>query len=173
MIIEKTFGEKLAAVLRQILPTGIALVSAVFMGTQTRVPGLASVLPDLPLIVVYYWSVVRPQSLGAGSAFAIGILQDLVTGLPLGLSAMALVATRIVIARQSRFFIGKSFWVYWWGYAVVVLAVGLRQWLLALVVLGLKAPILQVLAAAVLGFGVFPLVYWLCDRIERHVLAED
>lgn len=173
VIIEKTFGQKCDAAVRQVLPFLTALFAALFMATQTHVPGLASVMPLLPLAFAFYWAIARPTLFGMGSAFTVGLIQDLLTGTPLGLTALALLLTRAGVATQARFFIGKGFWVYWWSFAIVAIAAAVVEWLLALVVMGVFAPFGQVILSAVLNIGVFPFLFGVCDVIERRILAED
>jgi len=45
---------------------------------------------NIHYILVYYWVLRRPQSLGYGSIFLSGIISDVVLGLPLGISALSL-----------------------------------------------------------------------------------
>ena len=44
---------------------------------------------NFPFILIYYWSLKRPGSLGYGLIFLSGLFNDSVTGLPLGLSSLA------------------------------------------------------------------------------------
>ena len=45
---------------------------------------------NLHYILVYYWVLRRPQSLGYGFIFLSGIISDVVFGLPLGINALVL-----------------------------------------------------------------------------------
>ncbi|MBN2752159.1 MAG: rod shape-determining protein MreD [Rhodospirillaceae bacterium] len=173
MIIEKTPKQKFDLVVRQILPFATALLAALFMATQTHVPRLNSLMPSLTLCVVYFWSAHRPNLFGMGSAFLIGLIQDLVTGVPLGLGALILLLTRAGVATQSRFFLAKPFVVYWWGFCLVALAAAVTSWVMAAMVLGVIIPIGQVLISALLSMAIFPVIFGICGIIERHLLSED
>jgi rod shape-determining protein MreD len=173
VIIEKTFREKVDLAVRQTLPFVTALLAVLMMATQTRVPRLNSLMPPLALCVVYFWSIHRPALFGLGSAFTVGLIQDLLTGVPLGLNTLVLLLVRAGVATQSRFFVGKPFSVHWWGFCLITLLAALTSWMLAAVAIGMVAPIGQVLASALLSTAVFPLAFWGCDVIERRLLAEE
>ena len=43
---------------------------------------------NIQLIIIYFWSLKRPEVLGNGHIFFAGLINDVVVGLPLGLSSM-------------------------------------------------------------------------------------
>ncbi len=172
MLIEKTFRQKTSLAIRQTLPFVTAFVAALLMATQTHVPRLNSMMPMLSLGVVFFWSVHRPQLFGMGAAFVIGLLQDLVTGVPLGLGTLILLLTRAILAPQARLFLGRPFVVHWWGFILLSAAVAAVSWLVAAVVLGVLAPIHLVVMSALLGVVAFPVTYGICSLFER-LLAEE
>ena len=49
-------------------------------------------------ILIYYWVLKQPQALGYGFIFLSGIITDVVFGLPIGVSALALLAIAAVAA---------------------------------------------------------------------------
>ena len=49
-------------------------------------------------ILVYYWVLKRPQSLGYGFIFLSGIITDVIFGLPIGISALTLLIIASVAA---------------------------------------------------------------------------
>ena len=49
-------------------------------------------------ILVYYWVLKRPQALGYGFIFLSGIITDVIFGLPIGVSALALLTVAAVAA---------------------------------------------------------------------------
>jgi len=173
VIIEKTFRQKFDLALRQTLPFVTAFLAAMFMATQTHVPRLNSLMPSLPLCVVYFWAIHRPSLFGVGSAFVVGLMQDLITGVPLGLATLTLLFTRAGVSTQARFFLGKPFVVHWWGFVLVAFAAAVVSWLIAAAMLGIVAPVGQVLISALLSIAVFPIVYGVCVVIERRLLAEE
>ena len=67
-------------------------------------------------ILVYYWILRRPQSLGYGFIFLSGIITDVIIGLPIGINALTLLVVasvaayvRVVTVRVSLFYDWVSF----------------------------------------------------------------
>ena len=53
---------------------------------------------NIHYILVYYWVLRRPQTLGYGFIFLSGIISDVVFGLPLGINALSLLVISAVAA---------------------------------------------------------------------------
>ena len=53
---------------------------------------------NIHYILVYYWVLRRPQTLGYGFIFLSGIISDVVFGLPLGINALSLLVIAAVAA---------------------------------------------------------------------------
>ena len=50
---------------------------------------LGNVSFNFPFILIYYWSLKKPESLGYGFIFIAGLINDVVIGLPLGTSSLS------------------------------------------------------------------------------------
>jgi rod shape-determining protein MreD len=172
VIIEKTAGQKFDIAVRQTLPFLSALTVVLFTVTQTHLPLVNLVMPSLTLSIVYFWSIHRPELFGVGSAFVIGLLQDLLTGVPLGLFTMTMLLTRAGVATQGMFFRDKPFVVHWWGYALVAVLASAFTWVVAAMIQGVFAPPGQVFMALILNVLIFPLIFGLCNVVERRVLMD-
>ena len=53
---------------------------------------------NIHYILVYYWVLRQPQTLGYGFIFLSGIISDVVFGLPLGINALSLLVIASVAA---------------------------------------------------------------------------
>jgi rod shape-determining protein MreD len=135
-------------------------------------PGYETVAPALALMSVYYWAIHRPDLIRPSVAFAIGLLQDMLTGAPLGMTALVLVLCHWVVVSQRSFFLANSFVLLWVGFAFIVFGAALVQWLafsmLALTVMPLEAALCQ----AALTLALFPIFAWLFIRVHRAFLKE-
>ena len=69
-----------------LITIGLVLVSQV----PLRLPGIAPVTIGFSLIAVFYWALHQHEMLPAVAVFFIGLLQDMLVGTPLGLSAFSL-----------------------------------------------------------------------------------
>ena len=44
---------------------------------------------NLPIIIIYYWILKRPSTMGSGHIFVAGLINDVVMGYPLGASSLS------------------------------------------------------------------------------------
>lgn len=165
--------QKLDYMARSITPFGLSLLLVILSVVPTHIPGYSQVAPILALVSIYHWAVYRPNLLPLFSVFILGGLQDLLTGTPVGLYILVFLTVYGVVVSQRRFFAGKSFTVYWFGFAVVSLVASVESWVLAsawnLTLINFKAVTFQYL----LSLGMFPIVAWIFLRWQQAFLQQD
>lgn len=168
-----TLWHRLDALARRLTPFALTLVLVVVSVVPLHIPGFARVAPLLPLIAVYHWAIYRPALLPAFAVFVIGLLQDTLTGMPIGVNALVFLGVYGVVLSQRRFFAGKSFAVVWLGFAVVAAGAALSSWILVSVYyVTLVAP-RPVLFQYLMTLGVFPLLVWVFLRWQRAFLESE
>ncbi|KLT72096.1 rod shape-determining protein MreD [Neisseria arctica] len=59
-------------------------------------------LPEFSAMMLLYWVINRPQSVGIGIAFIIGLLVDIGTAAPLGQHALSYMLITFLIQQQQR-----------------------------------------------------------------------
>ncbi len=133
-------------------------------------PDFAPVTPWFTLIAVYYWSIYRPDLLPPSATFLIGLIQDGLSGTPLGLNVLLLLLAQGVVASQRRFFHGKTFLIEWWGFILVAPGAMVAGWLLGSIYHGsLMAP--QPMAFQLLvTIAFYPCLAWLFARAQHYLL---
>lgn len=153
---------------------GATAFAAVLLGCIVwPLPYLGSVAPPLALMAVYYWSLHRPDLLRPGLAFAVGLLHDVLQGLPLGLSAVLFVAANHIVYRQRRFVIGHSFLMMWTGFAITVVGVMLLQWFGMSLYAWHRLPLLPIVFQILFAILVFPLPCLLLIVLQRLTLNTE
>jgi rod shape-determining protein MreD len=147
---------------------GLLLLLCIFVAAwPTGLPQFADVTPFLSLMAVYYWSIYRPELMPAIVVFAAGLVQDVVTGSPIGLMALVLILVHGVGVSQRWFFLGKSFSVEWWGFGLVTLAAAMVAWILASLYFVMLLDPKSIAVQALLTVAVYPLVTRLFTRASR------
>ncbi len=91
---------------------------------------LASIMPPLPLLALYYWCVMHPRRIGWQVPLLAGLANDALTGLPFGLSAVLWIAFRFLAARGRQDVHEAGFLVSWAYAALCLLALLLSQWVI-------------------------------------------
>lgn len=168
-----TFWHSLDFMARQLTPFALTLILVLLNVVPMHIPGYARVVPILPLMAVYHWSIYRPELMPAYAVFAIGLLQDVLTGTPIGVNALVFLGVYGVVLSQRRFFAGKSFFIMWLGFALVAAGAVLASWLLIsifnMTLVAPKAAIFQYL----LTLGCFPFIAWLFLRWQQAFLKQE
>ena len=156
--------------LQAMVPATTLVLFAFVEALPLGLPHGAMVMPLFTVIGVYYWSIYRPDLVPAPLVFAIGLLHDLLAGGPIGLMALVLVALHGLCVAQRRVFVGKSFAVGWWGFAMVAVGVAGLDWLVAsLYYLHFMNP-RSLFVQLLLTVALYPALNWLFNRAEMTVL---
>jgi rod shape-determining protein MreD len=158
--------------LRGTVPLMLTLCLVLLTVVPFRVPDLAVVMPSLAMMAVFYWSIYRPDLFPAAGAFLVGLTQDALGGGPLGLMALILVLVHGVVISQRRVFVGKSFFVAWWGFAIIASGAFAASWLLASICSGALMPAGPLLSQALLTIILYPCFGRLFGRVHQRALAE-
>ncbi len=167
---DTTFWQRLDSIARRMLPFAVTVVLAMAAAVPLHLPGFAALAPAVTLISVYYWTIFRPDLMPAPAVFAIGLLQDILSGTALGVNALILLLVYTVVLGQRRFFLGKSFLVMWWGFALVVAGAFMAMWMM---LSSLDGAILDPLPAVFEGLvtvGLFPVLTRIYIRSQQAML---
>jgi rod shape-determining protein MreD len=153
-------------------PGALAAALLLFGFVPIGVGVLVTLAPMLVVMAVYYWSIYRPKLMPPWFAFLLGLLHDLMSGGPLGLTALLLLALRGLGASQRRMFVSRSFVLNWWGFALAAFASSLVFWVaISIYHVRLLDPTLALLQC-VLASALYPGVTWVFNRTERLMPRE-
>ena len=157
---------------RQLTPAVLTLVLVIIYVMPLHIPGFSRVAPLLPLMAVYHWAIFRPRLLPAYLVFLIGLLQDVLTGAPIGVNALVLLAVHGAVLSQKKFFIGKSFYILWLGFSVIAAGALAVNWVLISVLnLTLVEP-RTVIFQYLLTLGFFPAIAFMFLRWQQAFLKQ-
>ena len=164
---------KLDFLSRAVTPFCLSLALVIFSIIPTQIPGYMEIAPTLALVAIYHWAIYRPNLLPTIAVFALGLLQDLLLGTPVGLYILVFLTVYGIVYSQRRFFVKKSFTIYWFGYAVISMLATLEGYILGsiwhVMLLDFNVSIFQYL----LSLGIFPSVAWVFLRWQQAFLQQD
>lgn len=160
---------------RLTLPFATTLLCTLLSVMTWPLPNLGPVAPPLALMALYYWTLHRPDLFRPSMAFLIGLLNDAINSLPLGMSAFLFVAAHQLVLQQRRFFTGHSFFMMWFGFVLTVLTVIFAQWVMLMLLQPhwKWIPLAPVMMQCVLAIVIFPLPCWLLIRLQRAALSSN
>jgi rod shape-determining protein MreD len=155
--------------LRGALPVVLA-VFVVFVDLAPR-PAAAGggLAPFLTLVVVYFWSVYRPDLMTYPAVFAVGLVYDVLSGQPLGGTALALLVGRGVLVARHRFFYAKSFSVIWALFLLWAPAVETLRYVAAASLLGAMVDPWPLVVQCALTVALYPALSWVLVRLYGQV----
>lgn len=131
------------------------LASLLIHAAPTRLPTGADILPLFPLITLYIWAVRRPRYVSPWLIFAVGLVQDLLIGGPMGVWALAyLVAFAIARPRDEEG--GGEFGPISIRFAVLALIALGVAWAAGSVALGQPAATADLVTEGIMTIILFP-----------------
>ena len=168
-----TGWQRLDQVGREMLPGFFALLLVLVSVVPLPLPQYGRVASALALTAVYYWSLERPNLFPPAIAFELGLLQDLLTGSAIGVTALIFVAVQWVVRTQRRFLIGQPFVLVWWGFLLVALLAAVAEWLLFCLLNFVITPIEPAILRAGIAIALFPLFAAIMMWINRLTVSPD
>lgn len=157
---------------RHLLPVGSAVAMMFFAATPFPLPGVAQVMPLFGLMAIYYWAIFRPDLLNAPVAFILGLFQDILLGAPFGIFALVFLLVHGMASSQRRFFLGNTFLVAWWGFALIAAGAIFIDWALLAILFDKTVPGRQALLQYLMTVAAYPPLVWVLARIQAGVLRE-
>jgi len=172
-VLQPTILQRMDMLARRMVPFALTLALVLYALTPSQIPVLSQLTPMYALAAVYFWSIYRPDLIGYGVVFGLGLLEDLLAGTPLGSSALVLLLCQYVVFQQPKFFNAKPFSVFWLAFAVVALGGGIVKWLCV----GLVSPIgftrfSDMFGTVLMTVAIYPIIAWLLAKTQMKLLAQ-
>ena len=165
-------GESLLRFFKATAPTLLGLFGVIVLALPVRFFDGVLPTPILPLFVVFFWSIYGPNYLPSFSVFFIGLLQDFLSGGPLGLWAGVYLLTQFVVMTQRPYFIGREQRVVWLGFALATVSAGIIIWLVMSLMSGMLLPLRGLALQLLATIAIYPLFSAGFSRLHRRVIVE-
>ena len=121
--------------------------------------------PDFGYLLFLSWRLLRADPWPPWWAAALGLINDLFTGYPVGLSVALWSATMLALDLIDRRTMWRDYWMEWVGAAVFLTMDQWLQWRVAAID-GAALPFWRMLPALVISICLFPVSAWLVSRID-------
>ena len=166
-------SEKIDYAARLCVPYVVMFILIMVNMSYLHLPLSFSVTLPITLMVVYYWSIYRPTLVSPVFIFIVGVLMDLLGGLPIGLTAFLLLLVRHIISDQRVFLTTQPFFIIWLVFFVVSLFSFGAQWFLFGLASLQWTPLQPVAANIILGVLVFPIVILFLNLSHKTLPPSD
>lgn len=165
-------AENLLRLMKAAAPTLLGLFGVIILALPVRFFEGGIPAPIIPLVVVFFWSIYGPDYMPPLSVFFIGLLQDLLTGGPLGLWPAVYLVTQFIVLSQRSYFLGREQKVVWIGFALAAAGASLILWLVMSLMAGVLLPIRGLLFQMTATVMIYPLFGAAFGQLHRRVLVE-
>jgi len=165
-------AENLLRLLKAAAPTLLGLFGVIILALPIRLFEGAVPTPIIPLVVVFFWSIYGPDYLPPLSVFFIGLLQDLLTGGPIGLWAAVYLVAQFIALSQRPYFLGREQKVVWIGFVLAAAGSSLILWLVMSLMSGVLLPVRALLFQMLATVMIYPVFAAAFSELHRRVLVE-
>jgi rod shape-determining protein MreD len=152
---------------RLALPLGVIGFFVVFSVVPLRLPHYTAVAPNWVLVAVFYFASHRSDLVPSWAAFALGLLFDVLSGGPLGLSALVLLLVREAGAFLEETLRGRPFLFAWTAFGIVALVAQMLGVLLATALAGAFVAIPNVIYQLMLTIIIYPALVLVLSVLAR------
>ncbi len=165
-----TRGEWLQMALKAASPVFLALglILLAMLPYGMAYPGI--IIPNVAVIVVYYWLIHRPDLMTPAIVFFIGLILDFLSGGPPGLNAISLLLVSIFVAKQDDILIRGSFLLVWAGLAVTAVGAGFVSWMVGSLYMADVLNVRPLLVQTLITIAFYPLFSWMFGRLHKSIL---
>lgn len=146
-------------------PAGLTILFIILSLMPRRIFPWVDMVPDLALISLFYWKLYYPDSMPFWAVCVIGLVQDTLMGLPLGLSSFLYLIFSFALTTQRKVFARETFFTLWFGFTVLVAGFYLLLWLLLYGANGTSLPVVVVFLQWGLTVGLYPPLHMLCNLV--------
>lgn len=149
----------------------LALMAVLFLFSVTAFPwsGVGLIKPQLVLIAVYYWAIYRPTLVPPYLCFFLGLLIDVISGLPLGINAIILTLVQWVVRDQRKFLMAQAHITLWAVFILISFSALAIEWAMFGLVDGTWPPFMPIMLSCVATIFLFPLVTFLLVMTHRFL----
>lgn len=162
--------QRLDARVRALTPIVLTLLLVFLSTLPWRLPNFATVAPAFSLMAIYYWGIYRPDRLPYVAGFLLGLLQDLLTGTPIGMTALVLLLVQGVVVSQRRFLLNQPFVVVWAAFFLVAPGAALLNWGIGSLMRDAIVPALPLVVQTVLTILLYPVLGGGFSLLQHHFM---
>lgn len=165
-------AESMSRLIKAATPTLLGLIGVFLLALPIRIAEGLVPTPLLPLVIVFFWSIYGPSYLPAASVFAIGLLQDFLSGGPLGLWPGVYLVTQYIVLSQRSYFLGREQKVVWMGFAFAAAGAALILWLVMSLMSGALLPVSGLAFQMAMTVVTYPIFSAGFAHLHRRVIVE-
>ena len=127
-------------------------------------------VPDFGFLLLLAWRLLRGDAIPSWWAAPLGLLNDLLTGAPVGLSMAIWTGAMLALDLLDRRTMWRDYWIEWALAAVLLLANEAIRWRID-AAMGAPHPLAVIWPPLIIAILVFPLAAWAASALDRWRLG--
>ncbi|MGN6154970.1 MAG: rod shape-determining protein MreD [Sphingomicrobium sp.] len=128
--------------------------------------------PDFGFLMLIGWRLLRGDVWPSWWAAPLGLVNDLVTGCPVGLSVAAWTASMLALDLLDRRTIWRDYWIEWALASLLILFDEAAQWQVSSW-MGAKVPFSFMFPPVLISIAAFPVTAWVVGRLDHWRLGRQ
>lgn len=133
----------------------------------------SNIRPAVGMVCVYYWIIHRPDIFNLFSVFILGLVEDIISAVPMGTNIFSLLVLYVLLLNLGRFFNGKPFIVTWYGFAILSLLTLFAKWLIVSIYYGQFLPLVLVFFSYCFSVAAYPLLSLLNAFVQNYLIQDE
>ena len=127
------------------------------------------VFPALTLTAIYFWAINQPSLLPPIVIFMIGLLQDFLSGGPIGLWAFVYLVAFAAVLSQRNILHAQPFPMLWAGFLMMALMVGVILWLVGSFYYSQALNVVPIMLQVVVTALVYPVMNRIFKSVQQNI----
>jgi len=153
---------------------GVISVFLVLLGSvNINIAGIASFVPLYLVMTVYFWSIYSPYYMPKWFVFLIGLFQDILYGMPMGISALLLLVLWGIVVSQRRHLTKEPFIVVWIMFVITIGFYIVAEWLINSIYFGELIFSPAIIMQLIVSVLIYPLIHKLYEFIHTFFLKTN
>lgn len=140
------------------------ILALVLHATPSRITEGPDWMPLWPLISLFLWSTIRPRFIPPIVIVAVGLVQDVLTGGPMGVWAASYLLAMIIMRTRREEGGPRELFPLWLRFAGVAAITFATAWAIGSLTLGMPAQVTSILIEAAVTLAIFPLIALIAVR---------
>ena len=170
-VTEKLYAPGSVRFFTALVPLLCGLVCVIIANSPISFVGGVVPPPLMGLVPIYFWCLVRPDLMTPSAAFAIGILEDVMSGAPPGVWTLSYVLAYALVSRQRESFAGLAGLGAVLGFAAAALAACASAYAIIAVYFGQIPPVGPVVAQLAMTVAAYIPVTYVVSTVHHRIVG--
>ena len=127
---------------------------------------------NLQIIIIYYWMLRNSLVLGNGHIFFAGIINDVIMGLPLGISAISYLTVSFVASYVRNVTVNISLFTDWFTFLLAIFFSNIIYMILAINISNFQISIVDLSYNAFFTFLFYPIIWVIFNFYKKMMVLK-